>query len=209
MIGIEYAKNLPIESVDIARCFFESHGQTVRARVRENRTLNAIEWALPAVLTIWVAKSFFDGFFKELGKDSGAALKGLVASLYDKVRGVNNRVYDASQLRQIVEGAPPESLGRQGPALRLVVTLETSASQKGSSVSIVVPDGLTEVEIEIASSSLIHGLEAALDSQQRLLDEEPKSVRPTSLIYCTADGWMTDWERIEKEANAARNKDPQ
>jgi hypothetical protein len=206
MIGIEYAKNITIESVDIARGFFESHGQPVRARVREDRTLNTIEWALPALLTIWVAKSFFDGFFKELGKESGAALKGLVTNLYGRVRGVNNRVYDATQLRQIGEGANPESLGRQGPALRLVVTLETSASQRGSSVSIVVPDGLTDVEIEIATSSLVNGLESAIDGQQKLLDEHAKSIRPMSLIYSTADGWMTDWERIEKEGNAARNR---
>lgn len=206
MIGIEYAKNIPIESVDFARGFFESHGQPVRARVRENRTLNAIEWALPALLTIWVAKSFFDGFFKELGKESGAALKGLITSLYGRVRGVNNRVYDATQLRQIVEGAHPDSLGRQGPALRLIITLETSASQKVSTVSIVVPDGLTDVEIEIASSSLVSGLEPALDSQQTLLDESPESVPPKALIYSTDDGWMTDWERIEKEASAVRNQ---
>ncbi len=204
MTGIEYSKNLPLETVDLAREFFENHGQTVQVRVRENRTLAAAEWALPALLTIWVAKSFFDGFFKELGKESGAALKGLLANLYSRVRGVNNRVYDAAQLRQIVDGAAPESLGRQGPALRLVVNLDASDGQHNTKISLVVPDGLTEVEIEIATSSLVGGLESTLDDQQALLDEHPKSIRPTSLIYASEDGWMTDLERVQKEANAAR-----
>jgi hypothetical protein len=204
MTSIEYAKNLPLESVDLAREFFENHGQTVHVRVRENRTLNVGEWALPALLTVWVAKSFFDGFFKELGKESGAALKGLLNTLYSRVSGVNNRFCDATALRQIADGAPPESLGCQGPALRLVVSLETTDSQHTTGVSFVVPDGLTEVEIEIATSRLVGGLESALDQQQELLDEHLKSLRPTSLIYSSEDGWMTDWERIEKEAKAAR-----
>ena len=209
MIGIEYSKNLPPDAADYARNFFERHGGTVQVRVRENRTLNAIDWALPALLTVWIAKSFFDGLLKELGKESGSALKGLLSTLYSRVRGVNNRVYDADQLRQLAEGASPESFGRQGPALRLVVSMETCDGEHSSSISVVVPDGLTDIEIEVATSSLVMGLPSAVQHQQELLDEHQKSARPTSLIYTTTDGWMIDWERIEKQANATRTKGPQ
>lgn len=204
MIGIEYSRNLPPDAVDFVRDFFVRHGGAVQVRVRENRTLNAIEWALPALLTVWIAKSYFDGLLKELGKETGSALKGLLLTLYSRVRGVNNRVYDADQLKQLAEGASPESLGRQGPALRLVVSLENSDGKQASSISVVVPDGLTDVEIEVATSSLVVGLASAVEHQQKLLDEYPKSVRPTSIIYTVADGWLTDCERIEKEANAAK-----
>jgi hypothetical protein len=208
MIGIVYSKNLSPESLDVARAFFERNGEQVDLRVRPNRPLNTVEWALPALVTIWVMKPFFHGLFKKLGEESGVALKGFIASLYSRIRGVNNRVYDSDQLRQLAEGASSESCGRQGPALRFCVTLSTADGESTTSVEVVVPDGLTDIDVEIATTSLVGGLGAALDHQQALLDEHPKSVQPISLIYATDDGWMSDWERLEKEANAARTKKP-
>lgn len=47
----------------------------------------ALEWLIPTAVFIYISKSYFDSFLKEMGKDHYVLLKKGLSSLYSKVLG--------------------------------------------------------------------------------------------------------------------------
>ena len=53
----------------------------------EDGPFAAFEWLVPTVVVLFIAKAYFDGFLKEMGKDHYALLKAGVKSLYSRLLG--------------------------------------------------------------------------------------------------------------------------
>lgn len=206
MISIEHAKLVAPEAVASLRHFFAEHNQQTRVRVRESGVLNTLEWAIPALVTIWITKSFFDGFLKELGKDSATSLKAFIRSNYSRLRGTPNRAYNASELRKLAEGDSPDSVGRQGPVMKIVIDVPSSDGSSSASMSFIIPDGFDDIEIEVASSTWADNIGAALDRQSELLNDPNHPRRPVELIYDREDGWLEGDALIAKEAAKSQGR---
>ena len=64
----------------------------VKAEQREPRAYASLEWLVPTAAVVYVAKSYFDGFLKEAGKDHYSALKKGVGALWGHFFGAERAV---------------------------------------------------------------------------------------------------------------------
>ena len=53
----------------------------------EDGPFAAIEWLIPTAVIVYISKSYFDGFLKEMGKDHYALLKAGLKTLHGKLVG--------------------------------------------------------------------------------------------------------------------------
>ena len=66
----------------------ESLGLALEAR-EEDGPFAALEWLVPTAVIIYVSKSYFDSFLKEMGKDHYGLLKAGLKTLHGKLVGPN------------------------------------------------------------------------------------------------------------------------
>lgn len=208
MIGIQHAQNVDSELVESLKAFFEDEGVQVKVQASERGTYAAIEWALPALLTLWITKSYFDGFLKEMGKDSAQSLKQLIKAAYTKLRKTPNRVCDADEMRRVADGAPIESVGRLGPAINLNISV-SSADDGSKTINFVFPSGLNDLEVDMAVTS---SFEEVLPTFQHCDENQPSESEDKfreRLVYDSKLGWLTAFDMAMKEAkesSALRSK---
>lgn len=175
----------------------------MKLRQSEHGIHNTLEWALPALITIWITQSFFNGFFRELGKDGAQALKRLIQESYAKLRGTPNLTCNADELKKLADGASVESVGRRGPLIDVTVEIPIGDGASEKTISLVFPSDLTDIEVELAvTTSFDHGLPAMQHelSTKKLSSEEG---RPERLIYDKESGWLSASEMAIKDGNAA------
>jgi hypothetical protein len=68
---------LPAEFKKSVRAIADS-SKGLQAKEYLSKPFASLEWAIPTAVIIYLTKSFFDGFLKEMGKDSYAALKEML-----------------------------------------------------------------------------------------------------------------------------------
>lgn len=199
MVFIAHRKNVDLGILTSLQGFFESREFKTETRVKPDSIHNAIEWALPALISLWIAKSFFDGFIKEMGKDGAQALKSLIAESYKKLRGTSNKAYNADELGQMANGTSPELMGRQGPVIDVMVEISTKNEESPTSVRCVFPAGLNDVEVEVAVTTWIEDVLPSMQQEQPDRDGEDRA----KFIYDQSDGWLTDYQKTMKEGMEA------
>lgn len=204
MIAINHARNVDSEVIESLKAFFEDQGVQVKVQQSERGTYAAIEWALPALLTLWITKSYFDGFLKEMGKDSAQSLKQLIKAAYTKLRKTPNRFCDADELRRLADGAPTESVGKLGPAINLNISV-ASTDSVSKTINFVFPSGLNDLEIEMAVTTSI---EEVLPAFQFAVENQPADSEDKlreRLVYDNNLGWLTAFDMAMKEAKESSN----
>lgn len=203
MIVIDHAQNVDPKFLESLKAFFESRNVEVRSRQKERGIHNTLEWALPALITIWITKSFFDGFLREMGKDGAQALKRLIQESYAKLRGTPNRACDADELRKLADGAPIESVGHQGPVIDVTVTIPIGDGESQKAITLVFPSGLNDIEVEVAVTTAFDNGLPAIQHEFSTQSSSSDEGRPERLIYDKEAGWLSAFEMATKEANAA------
>jgi hypothetical protein len=101
----------------------------------------ALEWLIPTAVIVYVSKSYFDGFLKEMGKDHYALFKRGLNGLYEKVLGAAAPEVTLVSSAGKVKSDQPYSLyysiiAEAGEGLKFKLLLAQSASAEEYQASV-------------------------------------------------------------------------
>jgi hypothetical protein len=85
-IGISYLSSIPESIVDEFRVTISHPKLDLRSESREHDIYAGVEWFLPTALVVYISKSYFDGFLKEMGKDHYLLLKNALIKIKSKLQ---------------------------------------------------------------------------------------------------------------------------
>lgn len=85
-IGISYLSSIPESTVEEFRATISHPKLDLRSESREDDIYAGVEWFLPTALVVYISKSYFDGFLKEMGKEHYLLLKKALIKLKSKLR---------------------------------------------------------------------------------------------------------------------------
>lgn len=87
-LAVSFSRNIPPEIFDDFVQAVSSRNLNLRVEPREQDGPYAgLEWLLPTAVIIYIGKSYFDGFLKEMGKDHYHALTAGLKTLWAKLLG--------------------------------------------------------------------------------------------------------------------------
>ena len=87
-IGLSYTTRIPPDIFTEFERLVAAEGLGLHVEQREeDGPFAAFEWLVPTVVVLFIAKAYFDGFLKEMGKDHYALLKAGLKSLYFRLLG--------------------------------------------------------------------------------------------------------------------------
>lgn len=84
-VALSYVDFLPASLFDEFRDAVSDDDLQLVIAPRENTPYAGIEWLLPTAVVVFITHSYFDGIFKEMGKDHYSLLKRGLRSLWAKL----------------------------------------------------------------------------------------------------------------------------
>lgn len=132
---------------------------------------SAVEWALPALIVISIAKPILDGFLGEFGVDLAKGVKVALMRIHRRLRGRHRKWLDAVELQEAQKrlanrGAEEgHLLGKVGLFLTISVTLEQSELRLRK-ISFKVPSELSPDEFKMALEQLAVLIPAAVRKEE-------------------------------------------
>lgn len=86
-IAVLHSESIPQSGFDELRTAVEGEGLRFHSESYEPVPQAGVEWLLPTALAVFFFKSYFDGIFKEIGKDHYSALKAGLKPLWSRFLG--------------------------------------------------------------------------------------------------------------------------
>jgi hypothetical protein len=96
-ISISYLEKFPDIGLEEVIADLQEKGLVINIDKRPMEMYASLEWAIPTAVFCYVAKSYFDGFLKEMGKDHHNILKNSIKKITDKARKITVRIVTASE----------------------------------------------------------------------------------------------------------------
>jgi len=110
-IGLSYSESLSSELFDEFIQCIKTDKLDFQIEARENHgPFASIEWLIPSAVVIFISKSYFDTFLKEMGKDHYNLLKSGLKKLWIKVFGPKAPKYHIISTKGKSESGQPYSL---------------------------------------------------------------------------------------------------
>jgi len=149
---ISYDLSLPEEVVQPFISAIEAPGLVLVVEPRPpTGPMAGVLWLLPTTIAIWFARSYFDGFLREAGKDHYALLKRGLSSLGPLFFGENRAV------RVTAVGTPGKIRpGDEKYSLGISIFAEAGS---GLRLKLMFPDGLSAEGFNAATAAFLHFLE--------------------------------------------------
>jgi hypothetical protein len=171
--------DLPADLLDELRRNLSRFAEEVSIRRKEEpEYYGAAEWALPALLLIYVAKPLIDGFLEEIGAGGARSLKNTLTKLFKKLKEKENthKWIPYSALKEYVErlenGEPPTEVpGRAGPPLSIELEIE-EAEHVHYSVYFCFPPGMNEDQFTKAIEHLPSEMLKAVSTERTRIQKE-------------------------------------
>jgi hypothetical protein len=116
---------------------------------RENEVYAGVEWLLPTAAFVYISKSYFDGFLKEMGKDHYALLKNGLKALWGKMLG-------PKAPKPTVISSPGKVSKDQPYSLLYSIMAETG---EGHRFKLLLPRDMTQEEYEKTVDGFLDFLE--------------------------------------------------
>lgn len=117
-----------------------------------------VEWLMPTAIIAYVAKSYFDGFLKEMGKEHYLSLKAALKSLAAHL----------SKVKTTRTATPGKISGDQEYSMVFSICFDRNPS---GSFKFLIPVTLSEEEFDAAMVSLFAFMEAYLSETQEVSDK--------------------------------------
>jgi len=194
MIKIAYNKRIDAAVIRDVEQYFQSLGTNTESREQKDGISNAIWWALPPLVAIWIGKSFVDGFLKELGKDSAGQFKKVLHAVYSKICNAPVRAYNRDDLEKINNGADSSSVGNALPPLCISLQIEETVKRRWA-MRCILPAELSEDQITKAIEEIQSNLPNIVElERQRLasLKENQILLGSHSYVYDLQQGWVSE-----------------
>ena len=177
-LAIVYVETLPASTFDEFRRVVGHENLALEVESRpEFGPMAGVEWLLPTSVFVYLGKSYFDGFLKEMGKDHYALLKTGLISLYSALLG------PTAPKVQVISTAGKVSKNRRYSLLYSVI----AEADAGLKFKLLLPQSNTAAEYEATLVAFLAFLEHFYGST---LDEATiariSSVRPMSgtILVC-------------------------
>lgn len=120
---------------------------------REETPSAGIEWLLPTAVVVFITRSYFDGVFKEMGKDHYSLLKAGLKSLWKKLLGPAGPKF-------VVVSSP----GKTNPSQPYSIVCSIMADAgPGLKFKLLFPSDISEVEYEETLSAFFEFLKTFHD----------------------------------------------
>ena len=141
-ILIGYLQSVDKKDVDDFESFCrENLSKNVIAKENKTTLQASIEWALPALFVIYLAKPFIDSFLKELGSEAGKSFYKYLSSLIkrqENKEAVWMNTHDLKAMTEQLERGIPEDEVVKSGNYSPVLSFDISFS-KSHKVKIVIP----------------------------------------------------------------------
>lgn len=129
-LAISYRKGLPRELLDSFKTEVETDGLAIRVEATPYSGPYACpEWFVPTIVVAFVAKSYFDGFLKEMGKDHYQLLKRKLSSMA-------NDVMSKPKIEPVIVGTPGKVSSKNPYSLAFSVCAEAN---DGNTFKLLLP----------------------------------------------------------------------
>jgi hypothetical protein len=171
-LAIVYVETLPASTFDEFRRVVDHDNLALEIESRpEFGPMAGVEWLLPTAVFVYLGKSYFDGFLKEMGKDHYSLLKTGLKSLYSALLG------PTAPKVQVIGTAGKVPKNRRYSLLYSVV----AEADAGLKFKLLLPQSCTESEYEATLVAFLEFLDHFYGST---LDEATiariSSVKPMS-----------------------------
>lgn len=162
---------------------------------REETPFAGIEWLLPTAVVVFITHSYFDGIFKEMGKDHYSLLKVGLKSLWKKLLGPVGPKF-------VIASSPGKTNANQ--PYSVVYSIMADAGP-GLKFKLLFPSDISEVEYEETLSAFLeflkkfHGKTLEVEMIERL-----KSARVVGgtllLVYDKRDSSLHVLDSLPRQA---------
>lgn len=122
-VAVRHSESISESEFDELKAAVEGEGLRFYSESYEPGPQAGVEWLLPTALAVFFFKSYFDGIFKEIGKDHYSALKAGLKPLWARLLGPSAPKMVVVGTKGKVRAAQPYSLvysivAEAGPRLR-------------------------------------------------------------------------------------------
>jgi hypothetical protein len=182
-IAVLHSESIPESDFDELRVTVEGEGLRFHSESYEPGPQAGVEWLLPTALVVFFFKSYFDGIFKEIGKDHYTAVKAALKPMWSRLLGPT-----APQM--VVVGTQEKV--RTNQAYSLVYSIVAEAGPK-LRFKLMFPSSLSEAEYEEAVATFFsflkdfHGQSLA-DSMVSRLQSARVLSGTVLLVYDQSEG---------------------
>jgi hypothetical protein len=178
-LRLGYLTSIPQEAVQPVIDVLEAEGVDLEIRRREPPGPFAIaEWLIPSAVVIFAAKSYFDGFLKEVGKDHYALLKKAISASWPAFFGNDPIV----QLQLV--GSAPNKVPKK-PTYSIAFSVMAEAGER-KVFKLLLPTDSTREDLETSVGSFLAFVERfhanALEPEQATKLEELSNLGGTFAI---------------------------
>jgi hypothetical protein len=205
-VTIQHTASVSPDELADLRATIAGLGYQARLKSTDLGPQNAVEWALPAVVAVLIAKPFFDAFFKELGKSAAGGLKQALSDVIRKFKGREQlwkrrsspdpRHSPLLTLTLVVRGT--------GEAIALVPTRPNGAGEDASddlTIEFIFPADVGDCDPEELERAL-SAIPTVVAREEAIQNKYP-FLRRTLLMYGYSRGkgqWVPDdhYERLVK-----------
>jgi hypothetical protein len=149
-IAISYMKGIPETVIKEFTLTVSSPNLELYSEERKSDTYAGLEWYIPAALMVYLAKSYFDGFLKEMGKDHYVLLKKGLLLLGSKLLG-------KSAPEVTVIGSPGKVSATRLYSLNFSIIAEAEGRQK---FKLLLQQNVSEQELDKILDAFLNFLEA-------------------------------------------------
>jgi hypothetical protein len=134
-VAVLHMNTIPELEFDELKTAVEGEGLHFHSESYEPRPLAGVEWLLPTAFALFFFKSYFDGIFKEIGKDHYSALKSGLKPLWSRLLGPAAPKVVMVGTKGKVRADQPYSLvysilAEAGPCLRFKLMFPSDLSEK-------------------------------------------------------------------------------
>jgi len=200
VIKIAYNKRIDAAIISDAERQFQLLGIKTESREQKDGVYDAYWWALPPLITFWVAKPFLNGFLNELGKDSAGQFKKILREIYLRLRNSPVRAYDRGDLEKINNGANPMTVGHALPVLCIILQIEDVVKRRWG-IRCILPAELPENEIQKAIEQMRSYLPNIVELERQYLADLKENqivLGSRSYIYDLQEGWISEDKILRK-----------
>jgi hypothetical protein len=194
-LALSYSFPVAADTFDELRRLIASSGQVIEIEEREPDGPQAgIEWLLPTAVLFFIGKSYFDGIFKELGKDHYGLMKQGLKTLYARLVGPQ------APATTVLKTAGKSSTSHN---YSLLFSLLAEADD-GLKFKLLIQQSATEIEYEATVSAFIEFLDAFhRNSLSKELIGELGSVRIVGrtvlVVYSAERGRIVPVDPMQKD----------
>lgn len=133
-VAVLHSQSIPTSDFQELRLAVEREGLRFESESYEPGPQAGLEWLLPTALAVFFFKSYFDGIFKEIGKDHYTAVKASLKPLWSRLLGPDGPKMVVVGTQGKVRSDQPYSLvysivAEAGPQLRFKLMFPSNLSE--------------------------------------------------------------------------------